>query len=87
MRDTQKNPEAWLQFRKTERGFVVAHFRDRYGEECSIQESSLAEEAAIWLGEGSHRMHLTQGMVEQLLPVLEHFLKTGGLPAPQEPGT
>lgn len=34
----------------TERGFVRGDFKDRYGEECSIQESSLATEAALWLG-------------------------------------
>lgn len=35
---------------KTERGFVKGTFTDRYGVECSIQESSLATEGAIWLG-------------------------------------
>jgi len=34
----------------TERGFVRYEFVDRYGEECSLQESSLATEACIWLG-------------------------------------
>lgn len=32
------------------RGFMFKRFTDRYGAECSIQESSLATEAAIWLG-------------------------------------
>ena len=35
---------------KTSRGFKHADFQDRYGEKCSIQESSLATEAALWLG-------------------------------------
>jgi hypothetical protein len=30
------------------------------------------------------RMHLTQKMVEQLLPTLQHFAKTGELPEPKE---
>lgn len=35
---------------KTNRGFAIRHFTDRYGLPCSLQESSLATEAAIWLG-------------------------------------
>ena len=35
---------------KTLRGFDLYSFIDRYGAECSIQKSSLAEEDAIWLG-------------------------------------
>lgn len=35
---------------KTPRGFKIGTFKDLYGIECSIQESSLASEAAIWLG-------------------------------------
>lgn len=34
----------------TERGFIVGYFNDIYGAECSIQESSLADKPAIWLG-------------------------------------
>jgi len=39
-----------LEWNRTGRGFGKGEFVDRYGEKCSIQESSLAEEAAIWLG-------------------------------------
>lgn len=39
-----------MQTTPTERGFQRADFTDRYGEACSIQESSLATEDAIWLG-------------------------------------
>ena len=35
---------------KTSRGFEVKHFLDSYGVDCSIQESSNAESAFIWLG-------------------------------------
>lgn len=35
---------------KTNRGFTLGKFTDRYGAECSIQKSSLATEDAIWLG-------------------------------------
>ena len=35
---------------KTSRGFKIGEFKDRYGLPCSIQESSLATENALWLG-------------------------------------
>jgi hypothetical protein len=90
----------------TERGFARLVFNDRYGVVCSLQESSLATEGAIWFGpseantrhcvpgEGwvpfeypagidvlhDTRMHLTQGQVKRLLPMLNHFVKTSYLP-------
>ena len=36
--------------KKTPRGFGLFEFTDRYGNGCSLQESSLATERAIWLG-------------------------------------
>lgn len=39
-----------IQFNKTERGFGIGEFTDFYGKKCSIQDSSLATQAAIWLG-------------------------------------
>jgi len=35
---------------KTERGFGIIEFKDRYGNKCSLQKSSLATEDAIWFG-------------------------------------
>ena len=35
---------------KTERGFAIINFVDRYDNKCSLQKSSLAFEEAIWLG-------------------------------------
>lgn len=75
-----------IAFKKTNRGFILGEFKDRYGAECSIQESSLATEAAIWLGvDKDHngadvefgRMHLTQEMVRELIPILRYFAMTG----------
>jgi hypothetical protein len=64
-----------------------ASFTDVDGRECSIQESSLATDTAIRFGvDKSHdgrtmeRMHLTQDMVRELLPLLKAFAKTGRLP-------
>ena len=36
--------------KKTQRGFTVIEFTDRYGKSCSLQKSSLGTEYAIWLG-------------------------------------
>lgn len=77
--------------RFTNRGFAIGEFEDRYGTKCSIQESSLATEACIWLGqhhcdkpgcETPTRMHLTQDMAAELIPLLQHFVDTGSLPSP-----
>jgi len=78
-----------IKLRKTDRGFIVGEFKDRYGFEASIQESSLATEACLWLGqsncpkcEAPTRMHLTQEMAAALIPLLQHFVETGELPTP-----
>lgn len=39
-----------MEIEHTARGFALGEFKDRNGEKCSIQDSSLATEAAIWLG-------------------------------------
>lgn len=39
-----------MEKKQTQRGFEYYEFKDRYGEKCSLQESSLATEAAIWFG-------------------------------------
>jgi len=67
----------------TERGFGLGTFKDAREQECSLQDSSLATEAAIWLGVDvnqagqrvSNRMHLTTDMVEALVPLLETFFR------------
>lgn len=75
-----------------DRGFLRGEFKDRYGDKCSIQKSSLATEDCIWLGcdhetVDQHgrpcgaRMHLTQQMVADLIPLLQHFVETGELPS------
>lgn len=39
-----------MNLENNQRGFAHGNFIDRYGEECSIQKSSLAFEDCIWLG-------------------------------------
>lgn len=75
----------------TGRGFARGEFTDLYGEACSIQESSLMDPDAIWLGcehETKHRatgepcgarMHLTKQMAADLIPLLQRFVETGRL--------
>lgn len=78
-----------IEFERTESGFVRGTFKDRDGEECSIQESSVATEHMLWLGldEGTHvdghclaRMHITKEIAEELVRHLNCFIYTGQLP-------
>lgn len=39
-----------MKLSRTERGFHLGEFKDANGVDCSIQDSSLATEAAIWFG-------------------------------------
>ncbi len=39
-----------MEVKYTGRGFAVAEFKDSKDQECSIQESSIAGDACIWLG-------------------------------------
>jgi hypothetical protein len=77
----------------TSRGFEIVTFRDRYGNDCSLQQSSLAEydspgTSAVWLGCDkerysrpgellSPRMHLDRVMVAALIGHLQRWLDTG----------
>jgi hypothetical protein len=77
---------------KTSRGFAHIAFKDAYGEQCSLQKSSLATDDAIWLGcdavERHHvtgelmspRMHLTRADACRLISALEAFVEFGDLP-------
>lgn len=85
-----------MKVKKTQRGFAIIEFEDRYKQKCSLQKSSLATEDAIWLGVDvgipielggkgeivDFRMHLTRKQVKALLPHLETFAKTGSIILP-----
>lgn len=43
-------PTALGPLEKTSRGFEIVNFKETNGEECSIQQSSSAEDDLIWLG-------------------------------------
>lgn len=73
-----------IEFHVTQRLFVYGEFTDLYNEKCTIQESSLADINAIWLGTQNHRMHLDQAMAAELIPYLQYFVEHGRLPDPNE---
>jgi hypothetical protein len=65
-------------------GIMYGEFIDQYGQLCSIGESSSAMDDCIWLGVSLHRMHLTQEIVEALLPHLQRFVETGYLSSDEQ---
>lgn len=80
-----------MRVKKTSRGFQLIEFKDLYGEACSIQQSSLADKAALWLGaehETIHkvtgekcgaRMHIDRKLAKQLIAILHKWVQTGRL--------
>jgi hypothetical protein len=83
-----KAPEERMKKQFKKRGFGIEEFKDIYGAECSIQESSLATRSAIWLGcdEGQNhmceccaRMHVDKKLARYLVKKLTKFIRTGGI--------
>lgn len=77
-----------IEFGPTKQGTLLGKFTDRFGAECSIQESSYPEEDCIWLGVETDtmgeslpngRMHLTRDHARALILALRHFAETGTL--------
>lgn len=74
-------------------GRVEASFVDRLGRPCSIAEGFPTQppEPTVMLGAAApaarigdlSRMDLNQAQVKELLPLLQHFAKTGKLPVPE----
>lgn len=79
---------------QTTRGFDRVDFKDFYGRDCSLQESSMAATRGVWLGvepdqvtrdmrtpddQPRSRMHLTQPEVANLLPYLLKFVAVGDI--------
>jgi len=60
-----------MKLSKTQRGFGIIEFKDRYGYKSSLQKSSLATEDAIWFGINEHNaqiMHPNHGWVKYDIP-------------------
>ncbi|MBN9310835.1 MAG: hypothetical protein J0I99_00460 [Devosia sp.] len=68
----------------TSRGFAIIEFPDLYNKPASLQDSSLATDAAVWIGAGEERAHLNQDMVRRLLPALVRFADRGSIEISQE---
>jgi hypothetical protein len=68
---------------KTIRGFELIQFKDRYGHECSLQQSSLADfeppgSSAIWFGvSDTDRMHIDLEQMKELIVYLQNWIATG----------
>ncbi len=66
---------------KTQRGFRIIRFKDRYDNSCSIQESSLAAEPCLWLGQDTPlRIHVTKSLASDLISLLQYFVDNDELP-------
>lgn len=64
-----------MEIKKTQRGFKFVEFIDRYGAQCSLQESSLADEAAIWFGpDDADPKRLVSGQGWQKVPFSDDTL-------------
>jgi hypothetical protein len=75
-------------FKSTSKGHILGQFKDRFGADCTIQESSYPDEACLWLGVEvdsggdavpNGRMHLNQAQAQELIEVLRYFVNEGGL--------
>lgn len=70
---------------KTDRGFQIIRFLDRYNRECSLQQSSVADAeymdrpgwSAVWIGRGEERAHLSREQVKWIVEYLQKWLETG----------
>ena len=70
---------------KTNRGFDLLSFTDRYEDKCSLQKSSLAFEDCIWLGINDiEPMHLVQGEGWMPFPIPEDVRINGRMHLTQE---
>lgn len=68
----------------TERGFPLVKFKDHYGADCSIQESSLmVEGGAIWLGVNSANPHILASRAAEF--GIKTSETTGWVPYPVPP--
>lgn len=62
-----------MELEKTNNGWPIYHFKDRYQASCSIQKSSLAFEDAIWMGVDDINPVLMISDAEKLgLPIIHY---------------
>ncbi len=77
-----------IQLKSVKSGSLVGEFRDRFGAQCSLQESSYTDETCLWVGVEvdamgdsvtNGRMHLTQDQARELATALLYFANEGSL--------
>lgn len=69
----------------TSRGFgVYADFTDRYGNNFTVQQSSLATEDCVWVGGADPRGHLTVEMATRVRDALTGWLQDVGAEAKEQ---
>jgi hypothetical protein len=77
-----------VNFTNTKRGCLRAEFKDRFGQECSIQEATTPGENCLWVGVETDingdwvdhgRMIVDQALARKLIPLLRHFIRKGTL--------
>lgn len=73
-----------METKTTQRGFDYKEFEDSKGVKCSIQQSSIATEEAIWFGCDDIPVRFTREQVAELLPTLQQFVLTGELETEKE---
>lgn len=89
--DNMSTPKYVGRKKKTQRGFGLMEFKDINGDQCSIQESSVATKNCLWLGcdhETVHpvtgercgaRMHLDVKLAKQIINTLQKWVDSGYL--------
>lgn len=71
--------------KQTARGFNIREFEDRYGNQCSLQKSSLATEDAIWFGIDDPKPQvLVPGQGWQTVPMPEDVMYSSRMHLTQE---
>lgn len=72
---------------KTKKGFDIIEFSDTYGQQCSMQISSIATDDRIWFGVDvalsleNPRMHLNRSQAKEIAKELNYFAEHGSLDA------
>lgn len=79
--------------KRTNRGFAIyTEFKDLYGKNCRVQESSLATKRAVWIqnevvthmGESLGNAHLSVAMARRVIKALQAFVESAS-PSKKEP--
>lgn len=65
----------------TANGYPVVQFKDQFNNDCELKETGMGNTVTLGIEKQSSTIYLTPERVQDLLPLLEHYAKTGRLPA------